>query len=156
MYVTLCKTPRVPVVAVSVLLMVGEKMPETIDSAFFFGTSQVESGCWLLHVFNSQRNEPTACRALLIPYHQLSCKWIPHTNTDVSHFVCPCLCVGRVYCSGALYRHNCCRNLSHAAQQRHTWLSDPRTGVNKWHSWGSEEWNLHTDTECRPAHGHWG
>ncbi|XP_062862553.1 lysosomal cholesterol signaling protein [Trichomycterus rosablanca] len=31
----------VPVVAVSVLLMVGEKMPDTIDSAFFFGTSQV-------------------------------------------------------------------------------------------------------------------
>ncbi|KAK3543736.1 hypothetical protein QTP70_027151 [Hemibagrus guttatus] len=31
----------VPGVAISILLMVGEKMPDTIDSAFFFGPSQV-------------------------------------------------------------------------------------------------------------------
>ncbi|XP_007234921.3 integral membrane protein GPR155 [Astyanax mexicanus] len=30
-----------PVLAMSILLMVGEKMPDTIDSAFFFGTSQI-------------------------------------------------------------------------------------------------------------------
>ncbi|XP_072541925.1 lysosomal cholesterol signaling protein [Salminus brasiliensis] len=31
----------VPVLAMSILLMVGKKMPDTIDSAFFFGTSQI-------------------------------------------------------------------------------------------------------------------
>lgn len=33
---------RVPGVAISILLMVGEKMPDTIDSAFFFGPPQVK------------------------------------------------------------------------------------------------------------------
>lgn len=33
---------RLPGVAISILLMVGEKMPDTIDSAFFFGPAQVK------------------------------------------------------------------------------------------------------------------
>uniref|UniRef100_A0A8B9RG33 G protein-coupled receptor 155 n=1 Tax=Astyanax mexicanus TaxID=7994 RepID=A0A8B9RG33_ASTMX len=40
-----------PVLAMSILLMVGEKMPDTIDSAFFFGTSQVKR---LKYCFNSE------------------------------------------------------------------------------------------------------